>query len=175
MSSRFGLRALRAQNQIMANLRAQRRYNSTAIPDATGTVIPPKRTGFDAFWNSTVGPKTVHFWAPIMKWGLVLAGASNFARPAEKLSLSQNAALMCTGLIWTRWCFVIRPKNMFLASVNFLLFCVGAAQTGRVLNYQAGLKGKNLGEEIVDEVKEGAKKVEMGVERGVEKVSQELK
>lgn len=33
------------------------------------------------------------------------------ARPAEKLSLTQNAALTATGVIWTRWCFVITPKN----------------------------------------------------------------
>ena len=36
---------------------------------------------------------------------------------------------MATGLIWTRWCFVIKPRNLFLASVNFLLFCVGATQS----------------------------------------------
>ena len=47
-----------------------------------------------------------------MKWGVVLAGASDFLRPADKLSLTQNLALMATGSIWTRWCFVIRPQNM---------------------------------------------------------------
>jgi hypothetical protein len=46
-----------------------------------------------------------------MKWALVLAGVSDFARPAEKLSLTQNAALTTTGLIWTRWCLIIKPKN----------------------------------------------------------------
>jgi len=46
------------------------------------------------------------------QWGLVLAGISDFARPAESLSLSQNAALVCTGAIWTRWCFVIKPRNL---------------------------------------------------------------
>lgn len=46
------------------------------------------------------------------QWTLVLAGVSDFARPAEKLSFTQNFALTCTGLIWTRWCFIIRPKNM---------------------------------------------------------------
>lgn len=46
-----------------------------------------------------------------MKWALVLAGISDFARPAEKLSLTQNAALTSTGLIWTRWCLIIKPKN----------------------------------------------------------------
>lgn len=56
--------------------------------------------------------------APIMKWGVVLAGASDFLRPAEKLSLTQNLALMATGSIWTRWCFVIIPKNMlYVASL----------------------------------------------------------
>jgi hypothetical protein len=45
------------------------------------------------------------------KWALVIAGISDFARPAEKLSLTQNGALVATGTIWTRWCFVIRPQN----------------------------------------------------------------
>ncbi len=46
-----------------------------------------------------------------MKWGLVLAGISDFARPAENLSLLQNGALTATGAIWTRWCLIIKPKN----------------------------------------------------------------
>jgi hypothetical protein len=46
-----------------------------------------------------------------MKWALVIAGISDFARPADKLSLTQNAALTATGLIWTRWCLIIKPKN----------------------------------------------------------------
>ena len=50
--------------------------------------------------------------APVMKWGVVLAGATDFLRPAEKLSITQNLALVATGSIWTRWCFVIRPQNM---------------------------------------------------------------
>lgn len=47
----------------------------------------------------------------MMKWALVLAGISDFARPAESLSLTQNAALTTTGIIWTRWCLIITPKN----------------------------------------------------------------
>ncbi|KAF3942212.1 hypothetical protein ABW19_dt0200218 [Dactylella cylindrospora] len=66
---------------------------------------------FSRLWNSEVGLKTVHFWAPVMKWGLVIAGISDFYRPAEKLSLTQNLALTATGSIWTRWCLIIKPKN----------------------------------------------------------------
>lgn len=36
------------------------------------------------------GPKTVFFWAPLMKWCLVAAGLKDLSRPADKLSLSQN-------------------------------------------------------------------------------------
>lgn len=46
------------------------------------------------------------------QWAIVIAGISDFARPAEKLSLTQNVALTATGLIWTRWCFIIKPRNI---------------------------------------------------------------
>jgi hypothetical protein len=76
-----------------------------------------------------------------VQWGLVIAGAADFARPASQLSLSQNAALTATGFIWTRWCFIIKPRNVFLASVNFLLGCVGITQVVRVLLYQRSIAG----------------------------------
>lgn len=78
---------------------------------------------------------------------------------------------MATGLIWTRWCFVIRPQNMFLASVNFLLFCVGATQTTRVLMYQRSLDGKSVGEEIKDDAKQEAGNLEKAVERAEAKIA----
>jgi len=46
------------------------------------------------------------------KWSIVLAGISDMYRPVEKLSLTQNAALTATGLIWTRWCLIIKPRNI---------------------------------------------------------------
>jgi len=101
-----------------------------------------------------------------MKWGVVLAGASDFLRPAEKLSLTQNAALMATGSIWTRWCFVIRPQNMLLAAVNFCLFLVGTIQVSRILTYRSSQKGdqtealKSMEKDIVESAKGIEKKVE---------------
>lgn len=105
-----------------------------------------------------------------MKWALVLAGVSDFARPAEKLSLTQNAALTSTGLIWTRWCLIIKPKNYLyvfffflsspslvsggrswrlthcvsdvsLAAVNFFLGIVGVVQCSRIIMWQQSQKG----------------------------------
>jgi hypothetical protein len=99
-----------------------------------------------------------------MKWAMVAAGAADFARPAESLSLTQNFALMCTGAIWTRWCFVIKPKNVVLAAVNALLFCVGATQVGRIYSYNksldAGTLAKAEGKELEADLKATAEKAE---------------
>lgn len=107
-----------------------------------------------------------------MKWGLVIAGASDLTRPASQLSLNTNAALMTTGLIWTRWCFVIRPQNIFLATVNFFLFLTGATQTTRILMYQRSLKdaegqAEAEGKALKEDIKDVAKTVEAKVEKVV--------
>ncbi|KAJ3472095.1 hypothetical protein NLG97_g11291 [Lecanicillium saksenae] len=108
-------------------------------------------------WESEVGVKTVHFWAPVMKWALVIAGISDFARPVEKLSFTQNFALTCTGLIWTRWCLIIKPKNYLLAAVNFFLGLVGIVQVSRILMAR-GTTSADVAE-AVEEVKEEAKEL----------------
>lgn len=105
------------------------------------------QSAFQRFLNSETGPKTVHFWAPVMKWSLVIAGISDLNRPVEKVSGTQQIALMATGFIWTRWCMIIKPRNFLLASVNFFLGTVAAAQLGRLYNYQRSL-GFTSGEAI---------------------------
>ena len=102
-----------------------------------------------------------------MKWAMVAAGAADFTRPAESLSLTQNFALMCTGAIWTRWCFVIRPKNVALAAVNALLFCVGATQVGRIWSYNNSLKAGEL-------AKQEGKQLEQGLEATAAKAEKKL-
>ncbi|KAK5065200.1 hypothetical protein LTR84_001037 [Exophiala bonariae] len=174
MSARFGLRSaqqasrqsstgtgftFRSRNPIF------RRYQGTASNPAAETVVPPQQSLFQRLWTSEVGIKTVHFWAPVMKWGVVIAGASDFLRPAEKLSLTQNLALMATGSIWTRWCFIIKPQNMLLAAVNFCLFLVGTTQVTRILLYQQSIKGtegalKSMEQDVVSAAKDVEKKVE---------------
>lgn len=55
------------------------------------------------------------------QWALVLAGISDFYRPPEKLSLTQNLALTGTGAIWTRWCFIIKPRNVLCVTSSYPL------------------------------------------------------
>ncbi|KAI9904282.1 hypothetical protein N3K66_000811 [Trichothecium roseum] len=133
----------RAGRQQFTGFRFQqaggRRWQSTG--DAAGNAGQQQQANwFKRMWESEVGFKTVHFWAPVMKWSLVLAGISDFARPAEKLSFTQNFALTCTGLIWTRWCMVIKPKNYLLAAVNFFLALVGIGQISRIAMHESSKK-----------------------------------
>ncbi|CAO1629602.1 unnamed protein product [Parajaminaea phylloscopi] len=91
---------------------------------------------FQAFMNHPAGPKTVFFWAPMMKWCLVAAGLKDLQRPAEKLSLSQNAALAATGMIWVRYSLIITPVNYSLAAVNFFVGSTGIMQLYRIWDYR---------------------------------------
>ncbi|KAJ7287369.1 UPF0041-domain-containing protein, partial [Mycena rebaudengoi] len=89
-----------------------------------------------AFMNHPAGPKTVFFWAPLMKWCLVGAGLKDLNRPPDKLSVPQNVALMATGFIWVRWSLVIIPINYSLAAVNFFVGLSGATQLARIANHR---------------------------------------
>uniref|UniRef100_A0A1B6C219 Mitochondrial pyruvate carrier n=1 Tax=Clastoptera arizonana TaxID=38151 RepID=A0A1B6C219_9HEMI len=91
-------------------------------------------------WNHPAGPKTVFFWAPVFKWGLVIAGIGDLTRPAEKLSVSQAGALSATGLIWSRYSLVIIPKNWSLFSVNIFVAATSLYQLSRAVRYQMSLK-----------------------------------
>jgi hypothetical protein len=74
MSARFGIRAFRAQmpaRQVNTNMRfAQRRTYQSVAENPNNIEAPVKEVSkFAQIWNSPVGPKTVHFWAPVMKVG----------------------------------------------------------------------------------------------------------
>lgn len=96
---------------------------------------------FRRFLNSETGPRTIHFWAPCMKWALVIAGANEMTRPVEKVSATQQLSLFATGAIWTRWALIIKPKNYLLASVNFFLGAVSIVQIGRIFNWRVNTLG----------------------------------
>ncbi|KAJ5484842.1 mitochondrial pyruvate carrier 2 [Penicillium diatomitis] len=178
-SSRVGFRFLNNTRFAFRNASAPFRR-----PGAKGFRFQSSEAGtaeqqstFQRMWNSPVGVKTVHFWAPVMKWALVIAGISDFNRPAEKLSLTQNCALMATGAIWTRWCLIIKPRNVLLAAVNFFLGCVGVVQVSRILMWQRSQKGstieavKEIEQEAADSVKSVANEAEKAVKTVGEKAT----
>ncbi|XP_048766783.1 probable mitochondrial pyruvate carrier 2 isoform X2 [Ostrea edulis] len=101
--------------------------------------VPPR---LQPLWNHEIGPKTIFFWAPLVKWILVGAGIGDLTRPAENISLFQSSSML-SGYIWTRWCFIIQPKNLNLALINFLVAVNGTIQCVRVCRYKKSV-GKPL-------------------------------
>jgi hypothetical protein len=70
MSARFGIRAFRAQmpaRQVNTNMRFAQRRTYQSAAENPNNIEAPKAGKLVQLWNSPVGPKTVHFWAPIMK------------------------------------------------------------------------------------------------------------
>ncbi len=95
----------------------------------------PMPTTVRSFLQHPAGPFTIFFWAPAGKWGLSGANIMDYKRPVEQLSMPQQVALALTGLIWTRYSFVIIPKNYSLALVNFALGCTGGYHVFRKTVY----------------------------------------
>eukprot|EP00250_Pteridium_aquilinum_P035322 c9137_g1_i1 orf=240-572(+) len=101
-----------------------------------------------ALWNHPAGPKTIHFWAPTFKWGISIANVADFAKPPEKISYPQQIAVTATGLIWSRYSTVIRPKNWNLFSVNVAMAVTGIYQLSRKVmsDYASDAENKALEE-----------------------------
>ncbi|KAI5481664.1 hypothetical protein MNV49_002890 [Pseudohyphozyma bogoriensis] len=96
----------------------------------------PAASKLSQFLNHPAGPKTVFFWAPMFKWGLVAAGLKDLNRPAEVISIPQNLALTATGLIWVRYSFVITPINYSLAAVNCFVAGTGITSLYRAWDWK---------------------------------------
>ncbi|KAL0461153.1 UNVERIFIED_CONTAM: Mitochondrial pyruvate carrier 3 [Sesamum latifolium] len=93
------------------------------------------KSKLQALWNHPAGPKTIHFWAPTFKWGLSIANVSDFSKPPETLSYPQQAVIAGSGVIWSRYCFVITPWNWNLFGVNSAMACTGFYQLARKLRH----------------------------------------
>lgn len=91
-----------------------------------------------ALWDHPAGVKTIFFWAPAMKWGLVAASLSDMQRPPEEVSVPQCAALAVTGCVWMRWSFVITPLNYNLALSNLFVAGTNVYQLSRVFRHSKG-------------------------------------
>ncbi|XP_013139638.1 PREDICTED: mitochondrial pyruvate carrier 2-like isoform X2 [Papilio polytes] len=104
-----------------------------ALISATDKFVPSK---LRPLWEHEAGPKTIFFWAPAFKWALVAASIDDYRRPLDKVSTTQSATLSATGLIWTRYCLVIRPINYSLSICNFALGVANGIQCVRAYRYQ---------------------------------------
>jgi hypothetical protein len=103
---------------------------SSQIQRAVTSVLPMPQTVRNVLLHPA-GPFTIFFWAPTFKWSLSGSNIVEYKRPVEKISTQQQVALFATGVIWTRWSFVINPVNVNLAVVNGALALTSGYHLGR--------------------------------------------
>ncbi|CAA9989432.1 mitochondrial pyruvate carrier protein 2, putative [Plasmodium knowlesi strain H] len=102
---------------------------------------------------SDTGILTIHFWAPTFKWSISLANIVDINRDPKLLSLPQQFAICMTGLLFTRFAYVIKPRNYNLLTINFIMSLTALYQIARIANYKYNTEYKNGG---IGEKKEGA-------------------
>ena len=72
----------------------------------------------------------------------MIAGISDLARPAHKLSLNNSVSLVANGAVYTRWYYwAIQPRNAVGASCSLFLACTGAVQAYRRWHYDSYVAG----------------------------------
>lgn len=89
------------------------------------------------------GPMTIFFWAPTSKWLLSVNNLVDLKKDTDHMSFAQQCALTSTGVIWTRYSFVISPVNYNLAIVNFVLGLSSGYHLTRKINNDYINKGGN--------------------------------
>ncbi|CAD8176711.1 unnamed protein product [Paramecium octaurelia] len=110
--------------------------------------IVPKLQQYICAWNfwpafmkkfmmSEKGPFTIFFWTPLAKWGISIANIGDMRKPVEQVNTLQQCVITLTGLLFTRWCFIIRPRVYNLVLCNFCM-----AQTGIYQLYRKHSQGK---------------------------------
>ncbi|KOB73589.1 Light-induced protein-like brain protein 44 [Operophtera brumata] len=114
---------------------SSRLYKSIIV--AADRFVPSK---LRPLWEHEAGPKTIFFWAPAFKWGLVMAGLGDLNRPVETLSVPQSVSLAATGIIWSRYSLVIIPKNYSLFAVNVFVACTSLYQVSRAIRHEQNKK-----------------------------------
>jgi hypothetical protein len=109
------------------------------LKPAITSMTPVAGTTADKFKNMMLHPAGlffIHFWAPIFKWSLSINNILEWDRDINQISLPQQSALALTGLIWSRYSLVIKPKNWSLFAVNFVLALTGLYHVGRKIKHE---------------------------------------
>lgn len=91
---------------------------------------------FAAFWNSSTGPKTTHFWGPVANWGFVLAALMDSQKPPEMISGPMTGVLCGYSLLFMRFAWMVQPRNYLLLACHASNEVAQCYQLSRWANYK---------------------------------------
>ncbi|KAL6073485.1 pyruvate transporter mpc1 [Balamuthia mandrillaris] len=79
---------------------------------------------------------STHFWGPVANWGIVLAGFVDMWKPPDMISAPMTSALCVYSLLFMRFAWMVKPRNMLLFSCHFSNECVQLYQLSRKAKYE---------------------------------------
>ena len=57
----------------------------------------------------------------MIKVCIIINNVNDFKKPVDMISSKLQFVIFSSGLIWSRWCFLVTPQLHFLAAVNFIM------------------------------------------------------
>ncbi|GMN42692.1 hypothetical protein TIFTF001_011911 [Ficus carica] len=95
------------------------------------------------FWNSPVGPKTTHFWGPVVNWGIPIATVADTKKPPELISGKMTAVMCVYSALFMRFAWMVQPRNYHLLVCHATNETVQLYQLSRWAKAKGNLQQKN--------------------------------
>ncbi|KPJ04364.1 PREDICTED: mitochondrial pyruvate carrier 1 [Papilio xuthus] len=90
---------------------------------------------------------STHFWGPVANWGIPLAAIADTRKDPVFISGKMTLALTLYSLMFMRFAWRVKPRNMLLFACHFTNECAQITQGVRFVNYhyiQGGEKKEDL-------------------------------
>jgi len=78
---------------------------------------------------------STHFWGPAANWGLPLAALGDLQKNPEFISGKMTCALSIYSMLFMRFAWMVKPRNLFLMSCHITNECAQLTQGARFINY----------------------------------------
>jgi len=94
---------------------------------------------------------STHFWGPLANWGFVIAGLADMQKSPEIISTPMTSALCIYSLLFMRFAWMVRPRNILLLTCHISNETVQLIQIGRKIHWEhfggkdASLKSPSMG------------------------------
>jgi len=79
---------------------------------------------------------STHFWGPVANWGIPLAAIADTRKDAKFISGKMTTALCLYSLIFMRFAWKVKPRNLLLLGCHITNECAQLTQGYRFINYE---------------------------------------
>ncbi|KAJ3863068.1 hypothetical protein EV359DRAFT_43877 [Lentinula novae-zelandiae] len=105
---------------------------------------------------------STHFWGPLANWGLPLAALADLKKDEEVISGTMTTALTCYSLTFSRFAWVVQPRNYLLLACHMTNVTAQSIQLYRFNEYwNRGGRERKLG--LTGAVQDAAQDVKTSV------------